>query len=144
MKCPFCRRTKTEVYNSRTTRSGGQIWRRRRCLACLETFTTYEAADLGFLRVVDANGKTSPYQRSQLYAEVAGVLQERPETVAAITDTIESKLLDLQTPAISARDISDVTLTTLKHFNTPAFLRYLASHGDVRSARQAGRQLRSY
>jgi hypothetical protein len=37
-----------------------------------------------------------------------------------------------------------VTLTTLKHFNTPAFLRYLASHGDVRSARQAGRQLRSY
>jgi transcriptional regulator NrdR family protein len=82
-----------------------------------------------------------------LYSDVAtalSVVAGTTDTADAITETIEAKLLDLQSTTVTTQQIADVTLSTLKHFDTPAFLRYLASHGDVRSTREANRQLRRH
>ena len=147
MKCPFCRSNQTEVYNTRATKVGTQLWRRRRCLSCHEAFTTYEVADLGFLQVTAKNASHSPYSRARLYAALASALdtrQAKPSTIDAITDTVESKLLDLKSPAITTTQISGVILTTLKHFDTAAFLRYLASHADLRTNAELKRQLKNY
>ena len=147
MKCPFCRSSQTEVYNTRTTKFGTRLWRRRRCQSCHEAFTTYEAADLGFIQVQAQDASHSPYSRARLYTGVASALGTNaadPATADAITDTIESKLLDLKTRVISTGQIASTTLTTLKHFDTAAFLRYLASHADLRSKSELKRQLKNY
>lgn len=147
MKCPFCRETTTEVYNSRTTRFATQIWRRRKCLSCHESFTTYEAPDLGFLKVVKKTGKKQRYSRAKLYSGIYGAFLSIPAketTVDAVTDTIEAKLLDTKKSELTTAEIATVVLVTLKHFNTAAFLRYLAYHADLASDAQLKKELKKY
>src|SRR5688572_21257670 len=145
MKCPLCRSTTTEVYNSRTTRFATQIWRRRRCLSCHESFTTYEAPDLGFLKVVKKTGKKQRYSRAKLYSGIYGAFLSIPAketTVDAVTDTIEAKLLDTKRAEITSAQIAKIVLITLKHYNTAAFLRYLAYQADLASDAQLKKELK--
>lgn len=147
MKCPFCRSLKTEVYNTRATKFHSQLWRRRRCQSCHEAFTTYEAPDLGFLLVMSSDGSQRPYSRARLYSAVAAALDPAGHTasdVDAITDTVESKLLDLKSLTLTTVQISGIILTTLKNYDTSAFLRYLAAHADLRSRSELKRQLKNY
>ncbi len=147
MKCPFCRETTTEVYNSRDTRFGTQIWRRRRCTSCHESFTTYEAPDLGFLKIVKKSGKKQRYSRAKLYSGIYGAFLSIPAketTVDAITDTIEAKLLDTKQRELTTQAIARVVLITLKHFNTAAFLRYLSYQTDLANDAQLKKELKKY
>lgn len=147
MKCPYCRSNLTEVYNTRPTKFSSQLWRRRRCQSCHEAFTTYEAADLGFLHIQAQDGSRRPYSRARLYSSVATALPGDPTTsnvVDAVTETVESKLLDLKTKIVPIDQVTGVVLTTLKHLDTPAFLRYLAGHADLRSKSELKRQLKNY
>ena len=147
MKCPYCRSTQTEVYNTRATKFHSQLWRRRRCLSCHEAFTTYEAPDLGFLQVSSQNASNRPYSRARLYSAIAAALDPahaRAGEIDAVTDTVESKLLDLKSPALTTVQISAIILTTLKNYDTAAFLRYLAAHADLRSRSELKRQLKNY
>lgn len=135
MKCPICRETNNEVYNTRTTRFGTQTWRRRRCLSCDSSFTTYEQPDLKFLKILgDKSKKTTPYSRATLFSSVYGAFagsNSKPSTIDAVTDNIEAKLLDLQDHTITTEQITDIVLSTLKHFDSAAFLRYLSDHVDI-------------
>lgn len=147
MKCPYCRQDSTEVYNSRTTKFGTQIWRRRRCTACHESFTTYEAPDLAFLKVVKKSGQAQRYSRAKLYSSIYDAflsVAAKEDTIDAVTDTIEAKILDTKQPEIPSTEIARITLTTLKHFNTAAFLRYLPYHADLVSSAQLKKELKKY
>ena len=147
MKCPYCRADTTEVYNSRVTRFGTQIWRRRRCTSCHESFTTYEAPDLGFLKVKKKSGRKERYSRAKLYSGIYGAFLSIPQketTVDAVTDTIEAKILDTKAPELSSAEIAHITLVTLKHFNTAAFMRFLAYHADLSSDAQMKAALKKY
>ena len=147
MKCPYCRADTTEVYNSRATKSGDQIWRRRRCQQCHEAFTTYEAADLGFLKVVKRSGKKERYSRAKLYSGVYGSFLSIPRketTVDAVTDTIEAKLLDTRLREIPTDQIAAIVLSTLKHFNLAAFMRFLAYQTNPASPAELDKALRRY
>lgn len=146
MKCPFCRQTKNEVYNSRSTKFGTQTWRRRRCLMCGKSFTTYEAPDLTFLKVKTSSGGPQPFSRAKLFLDLYDAFQNTPHqatTIDAVTDTIESKLLDLKQPELSSSNLVSVTLITLKHFNTAAYLRYLSAHTNLVPPIELKRALRS-
>lgn len=139
MKCPFCRETNTDVYNTRSTKFGTQIWRRRRCLSCGQAFTTYEQPDLSFMRVQAPAGKAQRYSRSKLFGSIYLAFSESqtaPDTIDAVTDTVEAKILDTKLDLIPSSQIAGIILTTLKHFDTPAFLRYLSSHAEFRSNRE--------
>ncbi len=147
MKCPYCRTAATEIYNSRATKFGSQTWRRRRCQNCRQSFTTYEAADLSFLQVAPAAGRPQPYSRLKLYAALADAFSSDPThqtDINHLIDTIESKLLDLRQPRVTPADISRLALTTLKHFNTAAFMRYLATHLSPSSSTELKNQLKQY
>jgi transcriptional repressor NrdR len=145
MKCPYCRSTSTEVFNTRTTKAGGQIWRRRRCTSCQQAFTTYETVDLSFLRVLPAGAhKPVPYSRATLYASLAAAFaagQAPASTVDAVTDTVEAKLLDLQQTIIPAGTIAHTAFATLKAFHPPAYLRYLTDHAEHAASRELRREL---
>ena len=147
MKCPFCRENTTDVFNTRSTRFETQIWRRRRCLNCGETFTTYEAPDLKFLKVIKKNGKKQRYSRAKLFSGVYGAfldIHEKENTVDAVTDTIEAKILDTKQREISSSDIARIILSVLNRYNTAAFVRYLAYQTDLASDAQLKKELRKY
>lgn len=147
MKCPFCRGQITDVFNSRPTKFGTQIWRRRRCLECKESFTTYEAPDLGFVKVIKKSGRKQRYSRAKLFSGIYGAFLSVPAketTVDAVTDTVEAKLLDIKEQQISSDQIATIVLTTLKHFNTPAFMRYLAYQANPANEAALRKELKKY
>jgi transcriptional repressor NrdR len=147
MKCPFCRQPTTEVFNTRATSRGSQIWRRRRCETCAEAFTTYESPVLAWLTVQGASGRPAAYNRARLYASISAAFPphfSRAVTTDALTDTVESKLLDLRTRTLTTQQISTTILVTLKAYDAAAFVRYLTAHADVTSNAQLKRELRKY
>jgi transcriptional repressor NrdR len=147
MKCPFCRETQTDVYNTRSTRFGTQIWRRRRCLSCGESFTTYEQPDLGFLRVSNKQGKPGAYSRATLFSDIYEAFtgaKATPATIDAVTDTVEAQILDTKLDIIPSLYITHIVLAALKHFSTPAFLRYLGAHSDVSTKSNLRKELKRY
>jgi transcriptional repressor NrdR len=147
MKCPFCRGETTDVFNTRPTKFGTQIWRRRRCLDCGESFTTYEQVDLGFLKVIKKSGKKERYSRAKLFSGIYGAfldINAKQNTVDAVTDTVEAKLLDSKLPEMPVNEVADIVLQTLKHYNTAAFVRYLANQTDLSSEAQLKRELKRY
>ncbi len=147
MKCPYCRGETTDVFNSRPTRFGSQIWRRRRCMDCRESFTTYEQVDLAFLKVIKKDGRKQRYSRAKLYSGIYGAflsIKAKETTVDAVTDTVEAKLLDSKKRELASADIAQVVLRTLKHFNTAAFVRYLAYQADLTSDAQLKHELKKY
>jgi transcriptional repressor NrdR len=147
MKCPFCREDTTDIFNSRPTKFGTQIWRRRRCLSCHESFTTYEQPDLGFLKVVKKTGKKQRYSRAKLFSGIYGAFLSIPAketTVDAVTDTVEAKLLDTKQRELTTPEIARIVLSTLKHYNTAAFVRFLAYQTDLASDAQLQKELKKY
>lgn len=147
MKCPYCRGETTDVFNTRPTRFGTQIWRRRRCLDCQESFTTYEQIDLSYLKVIKKTGKRERYSRAKLYSGVYGAflnIKAKETTVDAVTDTIESKILDTKARELDSQSIATIVLSTLKHFNTAAFVRYLAYQANLASDAQLKAELKKY
>lgn len=147
MKCPFCRGETTDVFNTRPTKFGTQIWRRRRCLDCGESFTTYEQADLGFLKVTKKGGHNERYSRAKLFSGIYGAfldVKSKQTTVDAVTETIEAKLLDNKQAIISSQQIAEIVLQTLRHYSTSAFLRYLANQTNLANEAQLKRELKRY
>lgn len=147
MKCPFCRSPDTQVYNSRGTRHETQIWRRRRCQTCHEAFTTYEAPDLGFLKVVKKNGLKQRYSRAKLYSGIYGAFLSVPQkemAVDAVTDTVEAALLDTKRRELATSEIAAVVLAALKQVNLAAFMRFLAYHANPATPAELRRALKPY
>src|SRR5437899_2313089 len=112
MKCPFCRQTNTEVYNTRNTKFHSEIWRRRRCLDCSQAFTTYESPNLGLLKVISHN-RLYPYSRAKLFSSIYMSFVDgsgQAGDIDAVTSTIEAKLLDLSEPEITPKQIVQIVL----------------------------------
>ncbi len=92
-------------------------------------------------------GKKERYSRAKLYSGIYGAFLSIPAketTVDGVTDTVEAKLLDTKQREIATSEIARITLVTLKHYNTTAFLRYLAYQTDLGSDAQLQRELKKY
>ena len=96
MVCVFCDNIKTSVRNSRLTRRGSQVWRRRYCEKCGRTFTTRENLELGFLEVLTLNGSKEPFNRSKLIYSVMDAcshMSDRIDSSVALVETIELSIV---------------------------------------------------
>lgn len=147
MKCAYCGSNKTEVFNSRTTRSGTQIWRRRRCTDCDETMTSYERIDLQQVLSIDTGKlKKQRYSRPKLYVSLLRAFEggAKLDSVDAIIDTIEQRLLSLNKEIITLSELSDAVLRTIKPVDTVAFMKYLANHSDLSGTRELNKVIKKY
>ena len=147
MKCPYCREATTDIFNSRATKFGTQVWRRRRCLSCNETFTTYEAPDLRFLQIRKGDKKPKKYSRATLFSSIYMAFTDMdadPSVIDAVTDTVETKILDSKLDIIASAEIAEIVLQTLKNYHTGAFVRYLADQTHLVNEAALRKQLKKY
>lgn len=122
MVCAFCG-SKTSVYNSRGHRDGLKVWRRRRCISCHESFTTYESLDLSYLIVAKRSGESESYSKAKLYSSIYRAHLDPIES-ELLTDTIERKIIGLKQPLLSAADLAQLVTQTLRAFSKASHARY--------------------
>ena len=88
MHCPFCNANDTKVIDSRLVAEGGQVRRRRECLACGERFTTFETAELVMPRLIKQDGSRQPFDEDKLRAGMQRALEKRPVSVERLEEAI--------------------------------------------------------
>ena len=95
MKCPFCGHLGDKVVDSRESKEGEVIRRRRECLDCGRRFTSYERIDEIPYMVVKKDGSRERFERQKLIAGLLKACEKRPVSVAAleaVADRVESAL----------------------------------------------------
>ncbi|PJA79630.1 MAG: transcriptional regulator NrdR, partial [Nitrospirae bacterium CG_4_9_14_3_um_filter_41_27] len=127
MKCPFCGNLEDKVIDSRTSREGNAIRRRRECLKCAKRFTSYERVEDIVPMVVKKDGRREQFEREKILNGLKKACEKRPigiETLEGITDSIKKKLIGLGVKEIPSTWIGEEVMTSLKELDKVAYVRF--------------------
>jgi transcriptional repressor NrdR len=127
VKCPFCGNVEDKVIDSRTSREGNAIRRRRECLKCSKRFTSYERVEDIIPMVVKKDNRREPFERTKILAGLKKACEKRPigmETLEGITDSIEKKLIGLNVKEVQSTWVGEEVMSSLKELDKVAFVRF--------------------
>ena len=127
MKCPYCGNLGDKVVDSRESKEGEVIRRRRECLECGRRFTSYERIDEIPYMVVKKDGRRERFERQKLVAGLLKACEKRPVRVAAlelIADRVEGALQEKPEREMSTEEIGAYVMQELKHLDKVAFVRF--------------------
>ena len=135
MKCPYCGHLGDKVVDSRESKEGEVIRRRRECLECGRRFTSYERIDEIPYMVVKKDGRRERFERQKLVQGLLKACEKRPIRVAAleaIADKVEATLQDKPEREISTEEIGAYVMVSLKHLDKVAFVRFASVYRNFR------------
>jgi len=137
MNCPSCGHNNTKVVDSRETKEGKAIRRRRECEKCNVRFSTYEEVEIMRLTVVKKDGSKQDYDRSKIEIGVRKALEKRPvseEKIEKILGDVEYEIQSKEQTEITSRDIGRIVLEKLKEIDDVAYLRFASVYKSFGSA----------
>jgi transcriptional repressor NrdR len=127
MKCPFCGASDDRVVDSRESREGEVIRRRRECESCGRRFTSYETIEEIPYMVVKKDGRREAFDRKKLRAGLVKACEKRPISPAqldAIVDEIETRLHDTEEREVGTTDIGARVMDRLRELDKVAYVRF--------------------
>ncbi len=127
MKCPFCGNLEDKVIDSRTSREGEAIRRRRECLKCGKRFTSYERVDDILPMVVKKDGRRESFDRIKVLGGLKKACEKRPisvDTLEGVVDSIEKKLINLGTREVPSTWIGEEVMNSLRETDKVAYVRF--------------------
>ena len=127
MKCPFCAEIKNKVIDSRLSKDGRTIRRRRECLDCGKRFTTYEKVEAVLPMVVKKDGRREPFNHEKIRAGIHKACQKRPISIDDIADFVDSLGQLFQESGhreINSSDIGERVIEKLKEWDDVAYVRF--------------------
>ena len=127
MKCPFCSHQDNRVIDSRLSRDGDVIRRRRECDECERRFTTYERVEEILPLVVKKDGRREAYSRQKVVAGLTKACEKRPisiETIEDIADRIERSLQGSGEKELRSARIGEEVMRQLYDLDKVAYVRF--------------------
>jgi len=127
VKCPFCRDLENKVIDSRLSKEGDVIRRRRECLQCARRFTTYERAEEAFPLIVKKDGRREPFDRMKIVAGLKRACEKRPvgiEAIEAVVDRIERTLQERGEKELPSSTIGEALMRELHGLDKVAYVRF--------------------
>jgi transcriptional repressor NrdR len=135
MKCPYCGHLGDKVVDSRESKEGEVIRRRRECLECAKRFTSYERIDEIPYMVVKKDGSRERFERQKLIAGLLKACEKRPVSVAAletIADQVEQRLQERPEKEISTEEIGAFVMQELRRLDKVAYVRFASVYRHFR------------
>lgn len=133
MLCPFCGHREDKVIDSRESKEGEIIRRRRECLACARRFTTYERIDEIPFMVVKKDGRREKFDRQKVLSGLLKACEKRPismSKLADIIDKVEAKLSENPDREISTTQIGELLMEQLVALDKIAYVRFASVYRD--------------
>ena len=127
MKCPFCAENSDRVVDSRESRDGEIIRRRRECLHCGRRFTSYEQIDDIPYMVVKQDGKREEFSRKKLLGGLLKACEKRPvpmRRLEALVDEAEALLHHQPDRELSTRELGEFVMKRLRELDEVAYVRF--------------------
>jgi len=146
MICPFCGFREDRVIDSRESREGDVIRRRRQCLSCERRFTTYERTDEIPYMVVKKDGRREKFDRQKVLSGLLKACEKRPVSMARlaeIVDEVEAKLVDSAERELSTTQIGEILMARLATLDKIAYVRFASVYRDFQDVETFFNELRS-
>lgn len=127
MRCPFCTHIEDRVVDSRESKDGDSIRRRRECLKCGKRFTSYERIDEIPYQVVKKDGGRQPYDRQKVMGGLMRAAEKRPIALVkleSIADAVEKYVHDSTDRERSTSKIGAIIMRRLKELDKVAYVRF--------------------
>ena len=137
MTCPFCGFKQDRVIDSRESKEGDVIRRRRQCLKCERRFTTYERSDEIPYMVVKRDGRRERFERQKVLEGLLRACEKRPVPVAKlaeVVDAVESALAENPDRELSTAAVGELVLERLKRLDKIAYVRFASVYRDFQDA----------
>jgi len=133
MKCPFCGFENDKVVDSRESKEGASIRRRRECLKCEKRFTTYERIDEIPYMVVKKDGRREKFERQKVLAGVLRACEKRPismVTMEQIVNQVEQFVVDSPERERTTNELGEQIMSRLKQIDKVAYIRFASVYRD--------------
>jgi transcriptional repressor NrdR len=135
MKCPFCAHLGDKVVDSRESKEGEVIRRRRECLECGRRFTSYERIDEIPYMVIKKDGTRERFERQKLIAGLLKACEKRPVSIAAIegvADKVEATLQERPEKEMATEEVGALVMDELKRLDKVAYVRFASVYRHFR------------
>ena len=133
MTCPFCAHKEDRVIDSRESKEGDLIRRRRQCLKCERRFTTYERSDEIPYMVVKKDGRREKFDRQKVLSGLLKACEKRPVPMgklAEIVDQVEARLGDNAEREITTTEVGEMVMDQLRGLDKIAYVRFASVYRD--------------
>ncbi len=127
MRCPSCDGADNRVVDTRTSRGGRAVRRRRECLGCGERFTTYEYVEVRSVQVLKRDGSAQEFDREKLVRGLRIACAKRPVSASQIeglVDEIEDQLSRQAGVEVPSSLIGEMVMERLKPLDRVAYVRF--------------------
>jgi transcriptional repressor NrdR len=139
MRCPFCHCEEDKVVDSRGSREGRAIRRRRECLSCGQRYTTYEYIETAALHVVKADGRREPYDRQKILQGLLMACKKRPisqEAIQQMADQIENQLQALNENELPSKSVGEYAMRALYQVDEVAYVRFASVYRKFKEVKE--------
>lgn len=135
MKCPFCAHGENKVIDSRISKDGDAIRRRRECLDCGKRFTTYEFVEEVLPVVVKKDGRREPFDRTKIRSGIKKACEKRPistDAIELLVENVERACQDFQGKEIPSTAIGEKVMRELQTLDGVAYVRFASVYRQFR------------
>jgi len=139
MKCPFCSHIEDKVIDSRVSKEGDVIRRRRECLKCTGRFTSYERIEEIFPLVIKKDGRREPFDRQKILRGLENACEKRPigiESREKLVAQIEKKLQGMGEKEIPSSWIGEEVMAGLKQIDEVAYVRFASVYRQFKDIKE--------
>ncbi len=146
MKCPFCGEIDNKVIDSRLSKDGAAIRRRRECLLCSRRFTTYEHIEEVPITIVKKDGRREVFNREKVYSGLKKACEKRDISVNVIEEFIDELERDLKETGekeIPAHIIGEKVMEKLHDLDDVAYVRFASVYREFKDVNDFVSELKS-
>jgi transcriptional repressor NrdR len=135
MKCPYCGDVENKVIDSRMTKEGNTVRRRRECLACTRRFTTYERVEQLPLVLIKKDGRRETFDRHKVLVGMKKACQKRNismNTLEAFVDELERELQETGEKELPSSVVGERVMTKLHELDDVAYVRFASVYREFK------------
>jgi transcriptional repressor NrdR len=146
LKCPFCSHLEDKVVDSRESKEGDVIRRRRECLECGKRFTSYERIDEIPYMVIKKDGIRERFDRQKLISGLLKACEKRPvprEQIEQLVERVQAELWNYEGREVPAAAIGEMVMEWLARTDKVAYIRFASVYREFADLSSFERELRT-
>ncbi len=135
MRCPYCGHDDDKVVDSRSSKDGAAVRRRRECLKCEKRFTTYEQVEELMPVVVKKDSRREPYDRSKVMGGLQVACRKLPvsqKVLEDVCDKIEKFVMDRSDKEVNSSEIGEMVIRLLHKVDEVAYIRFASVYREFK------------
>jgi len=147
MRCPRCSGLEDRVIQSRISRDGSSIRRRRECIRCSYRFTTYEKVEESLPMVIKKDGRREAFDPNKVTAGIITACEKRPVSIEDIEAVKDSVIHDIQSKwdrEVPSAYIGEKVMEALHRLDPVAYVRFASVYREFKDVKEFMEEIKGF